>query len=292
MSKIFLFNATGMQGMAIAEKLKAKGHAITSPVRSEEKQAQLNNIGYEAFVSDFSTTSLAPQIKNADKVVLQIPAQISPSQMIAFARNAIEAIKQAGTPQTVFVISSTLPDNKIGKKSVDARVEMKDYCLEHLPNTPIFSSTEYLENFSTAYRSAIEGDGIIPQTIPPNYPVNYLSWKDLATYVEAALDSNKLDGGLYRIGGSEGISGNELADRLGSILKKKLNYVPISHEQLAGILTPILGESIARDYAEFYEYQDTKGQHLLNPDTNEIRNVLGIELPNFEEWAQHAFQSN
>ena len=36
--------------------------------------------------------------------------------------------------------------------------------------------------------------------IPPDYPVNYLSWKDLATYVEATLDSDKLNGGLCRIG--------------------------------------------------------------------------------------------
>ncbi|MEM8895677.1 MAG: hypothetical protein AAGC88_13930, partial [Bacteroidota bacterium] len=231
------------------------------------------------------------QIKQVDQVVLQIPAQIAPWDMVDIARKALTAIKDAGSPKTVFVISSTLPDLAVGKGSVDARVKMKDLSLELLPDTPILSATEYLENFSTAYRGAIEGNGVILQTIPPNYPVNYLSWGDLATYVEAALSSTKLEGKLYRIGGNEGINGNDLAKRLGAVLGKDLHYAPITHEELARFLTPILGESIARDYAEFYEYQDTEGQDLLNPDTREIRSLLGVQLPSFEEWAKQAFNA-
>lgn len=65
---------------------------------------------------------------------------------------------------------------------------------EKLPNTPILSATEYLENFSTAYRQPIMENSIIPQTIPPNFLVNYLSWNDLASYVLAALNADNLEG--------------------------------------------------------------------------------------------------
>lgn len=285
-----LFNATGMQGSSIAEHLKSLGHEIVAPVRSSQKVEELQHKGFFAFETDFSTASLVPKMKEVDKVVLQIPAQIAPQEMLSLASKCIEAILEADYPDTVFVISSTLPNAKVGVPSVDARVEMKDLSLEKLPTTPILSVTEYLENFSTAYRNAIESDGIIPQTIPPNYPVNYLSWSDLAHYVIEALFSGKLEGKLYRIGGREGLTGNDLAKRLGQVIKKDLQYVPVTHEQLAGFLTPILGESVAKDYAEFYEYQDTRGQELLNPDTREIRKILNLNLPSFEEWATGAFK--
>ena len=291
MSKVLLFNATGMQGNSIAQYLTEKGHDIIAPVRSSAKQAQMEAKGYKAFVTDYTLNSLVPVLQKVDKVVLQIPAQIAPSAMVAIAQKCITAILEAGYPDTVFVISSTLPDQKVGIPSVDARVTMKDLSLEKLPKTPVLSATEYLENFSTAYRTTILEKGVIPQTIPADYPVNYLSWADLAQYVDAALFADHLEGKLYRVGGNEGITGNELAKRLGSIIGKELHYTSITHTALAGFLTPILGESVARDYASFYEYQDTQGQHLLNPDTSEVRKLLGITLPTFEKWASTAFSA-
>ncbi len=289
--KIMLFNATGMQGATTANQLKSLEHQVVAPARSLEKAQALQSQGITSFETDFSVISLAPQMERVDAIIAQIPAQVSPHQMVTLTSSYAEAILQAGYPPTVFVISSTLPDTKVGVPSVDARVEMKDLVLDKLPQTPILSATEYLENFSTAYRTAIESDGIIPQTIPANFPVNYLSWADLAQYVIAALFTNRLKGGLYRIGGREGITGNDLALRLGKAIGGNLRYQPITHEQLEGFLTPILGESIAKDYAEFYEYQDTQGQSLLNPDTTQIREMLGLTLPTLEEWAATAFTS-
>ncbi|MEO1054984.1 MAG: NmrA family NAD(P)-binding protein [Bacteroidota bacterium] len=291
MEKIMLFNATGMQGATIAAHLTSLGHQIVAPVRSAQRLKELQSKGFTAFETDYSIASLSPQMEKVDKVLLQIPAQISPSEMVSLTSRCVDAILAADYPDTVFVISSTLPDAKVGVPSVDARVEMKNLSLSKLPKTPILSATEYLENFSTAYRHTIESDGVIPQTIPANYPVNYLSWSDLAHFTSAALFSNVLEGKLYRIGGNEGITGYDLAERLGQVINKNLRYAPITHDQLAGFLTPILGESVAKDYAEFYEYQDTRGQELLNPNTKEIRKVLGLTLPQFEEWAQKAFKN-
>lgn len=85
------------------------------------------------------------------------------------------------------------------------------------------------------------------------------------------------------------MTGNALADRLGKVLGKTLNYAPVTHEQLQGILIPILGEAVAKDYATFYHWQDGDGADLLNSDTCDIRKLLGVTLPSFEEWAKQAF---
>ena len=290
MHKILLFNATGAQGNTISQHLLESGYEVLAPVRSEKNIALLKERNIKAFLTDFTTNALLPIVQKADKVILQIPAAVIPDTMTKIAENAMEAILKAGSPKTVFVISSTIPSGYVGIRSVDARKKMVDMANEKLPNTPILSSTEYLENFSTAYREPILENGVIPQTIPPHSPVNYLSWSDLASYVLAALDSDKLKGGVHPIGGNQGISGIELADRLGKVLGKQLSYLPISHRQLEGILTPIMGAEVASDYAEFYEWQDSDGASLLNPNTEEIRKLLGVRLPSFEEWAIRAFK--
>lgn len=289
MNNVLLFNATGAQGTIISQKLLEKGNIVLAPVRSGKNIEFLEKRNIKAFLTDFSATSLLPIIEKADKVVLQIPAAVVPDVMTEITKNALEAIKEAGSPKTVFVISSTIADTYVGIKSVDARKKMVEMALEKMPNVPILSSTEYLENFSTAYRQPILENGVIPQTIPPNLPVNYLSWSDLAAYVLAALESNKLNGKIYPIGGNEGLTGLDLAKRLGKVLGKNLKYVPITHGELQGILTPIMGAEVAKDYAEFYHWQDTIGASLLNPNTKEIRNLLDVSLPSFEEWAKEAF---
>jgi len=229
MDSILLFNATGAQGTTISQKLLERGYDILAPVRSEKNISILKERNIKAFLTDFSPLSLIPIMEKADKIVLQIPAAVVPNIMTEVAKNAMEAIRKVGSPKTVFVISSTIADKYVGIRSVDARKKMVDLAKEKLPDTPILSSTEYLENFSTAYRQPILENGIIPQTIPPNLSVNYLSWSDLASYVLAALESDKLTGRVYPIGGSKGLNGIELADRLGKVLGKQLNYVPISH---------------------------------------------------------------
>ncbi|MEM7484168.1 MAG: NmrA family NAD(P)-binding protein [Bacteroidota bacterium] len=289
MNTILLFNATGAQGATISQRLLEKGNTILAPVRSKKNIEILGERGIKAFLTDFSTASLLPIIEKAEKVVLQIPAAVVPDTMTEIAEKAMEAIKEVGNPKTVFVISSTITDKYVGIRSVDARKKMVEMAMEKMPDTPILSSTEYLENFSTAYRQPIMENGVIPQTIPPTSPVNYLSWNDLASYVLAALESDNLSGEIYPIGGNEGLTGLDIAERLGKVLGKDLNYVPVTHEQLQGILTPIMGAEVAKDYAEFYQWQDTTGASLLNPNTEEIQNLLDVSLPSFEEWAQKAF---
>ncbi|MEM6718880.1 MAG: NAD(P)H-binding protein [Bacteroidota bacterium] len=290
MERIVLFNATGCQGTAIAKRLQEDNVTIVAPVRSEKNIKLLNERNIESFLTDFSVESLTQELQKADKVVVQIPAAIQPTLMVEIAENIMNAVVKAGYPKTVVVVSSTIPTTLTNKESVNARIKIKELSLEKLPDSPILSATEYLENFSTAYRVPILDHGVIPQTIPSNHPVNYLSWNDLSIYVYAALTATNLSGKMYPIGGNEGINGADLAERLGNVLNKKLTYTPVSYKQLEGILTPIMGPEIAKDYAEFYEWQDTDGVELLNPDTNGIRKLLNIELPSFEEWARSAFK--
>ena len=74
------------------------------------------------------------------------------------------------------------------------------------------------------------------------------------------------------------------------VINKPLRYHTLTHSELEGFLTPIVGQQLASELAEFYTWQDTEGAELLNPDTKELRKRLGIKLPTFEEWSKQAFR--
>ncbi len=290
MSTILLFGASGQQGSAIARRLQEQGHSIIAPVHSETSLAVLRERGIEAVQSDFSLRSLIPLVQKANKVVLQVPVVISPAEMITFATNALEAIREAGSPHTVMNISSIVPVENVGLAGPDTRLALKNLAFEILPNSIVLSSTLYLENFSQAYRQAIEYGGVIPQAIPADIPVSYLSLDDLALFTIGALERIELQGKFIPIGGNDALTGTELAQRLSKVIGKDIHYQSITPEELAGVLKPMLGEQIALQIAEMYIWESTSGSSLLTVDVRYAQSLLGVTLPSsFEEWAQASF---
>lgn len=289
-SKIILFGASGQQGNAIAQKLMSEGHEVIAPVRSQKSKEVLDQQGIDARLSDFSITSLTTIVGKGEKVVMQVPVVITPLEMIAFAENALRAIVAAGSPHTVFNISSIVPKQLVGLQGPDARLTLKNLASELLPNAIVLSSTLYLENFSLAYRQAIEQGGVIPQAIPNDIPVAYLSFDDLAGYILAALKKTELKGRFIPIGGSEALTGLQLSEKLSRILGKHIHYQAISPEELAGFLTPMIGEVNALQVAEMYKWESTSGSSLLCPDVNLAKDLLQVSLLSFDAWAKKAFQ--
>ncbi len=290
MSKIILFGASGQQGSAIAQKLISAGHTIIAPVRSSKSEEQLNQQGIETRRTDFSIPSLTSIIQDGDKVVLQVPVVITPSEMIVFAENALKAIAKAGALPTVFNISSIVPNEFIGLPGPDARLTLKNLAQQLVPDAIVLSSTLYLENFSQAYRQAIEQGGVIPQAIPNDIPVAYLSFDDLASYILAALEKEELKGRFIPIGGSEALTGTQLSEKLSTLLGKHIHYQAISPEELAGFLSPMIGETTALQVAEMYSWESSSGSHLLSPNVAQAKHLLNVSLPSLEEWATKAFQ--
>ena len=289
MSTILLFGATGMQGAAVARQLQEGGHAIISPVRSTEKVSQLADLGIEGVVSDFSLDSLAQIAQKATKAVVLVPAVIPTKQMVPFTEHAIRAIKQAGIERALLNISSVIPDEEVGIAGPDTRLRMKKVAFEILPSINVTSSTLYLENFSTAYRQAILEQGSIPQAIPEDVPVAYMSMEDLGKYIAAILEDESISGQYIPIGGKQAITGKEVATILSEVTGKTVQYFALQPEQLIGFLTPMIGESLAAQVGEMYAWEGTKGKAKLHPETASLIQRLGIEIPNFRQWAEGVF---
>lgn len=289
MSNILLFGATGMQGAAVAQKLLSEGNKVISPVRSQEKVNQLKEQGLEGIESDFSLNSLTSIAEKAEKAIILVPAVIPTAEMLPFSETALQAVKNAGITRVVFNISSVIPDAKVGIPGPDTRLEMKETPFNILPEVTITNSTLYRENFSTAYRQGIVEQGMIPQAIPYEAPVAYMSMDDLGEYLYAILNDESFKGQYLALGGKDALSGKELEEQFSEILGEEIKYQALPPEALIQFLTPMIGQDLAAQVGEMYAWEGTTGKEKLNPDTKALQAKLKLNLPSFKEWAKTVF---
>lgn len=284
-----LFGASGTQGQAIAAHLLQQGYQLIGPVRSTQSAELVQRLGVHPVITDFSVSSLVRVMAEARQAIIQVPVIITPGEMERFATQVLTATAEAGVPHTVMIISSIIPTQQVGLAGPDMRLILAQLAHEIIPNAVILSTTLYLENFSLAYRQAIQEQGIIPQAIPVDVPVSYLAMTDLARYVDAAVRRRNLKGQLIRIGGREALTGTQLAHRLGAVLNKPLQYIALQPVELVGFLTPLIGPSTAEQVGEMYAWEGSSGAHLLAVDPEQSQEVMEVTPVQFEAWAKEAF---
>lgn len=289
MSNILLFGATGMQGTAVAQKLLADGNKVISPVRSQEKANQLKKQGIEGIESDFSLSSLTSIAEKADKAIILVPAVIPTAEMLPFSETALQAVKTADITRVIFNISSVIPDTKVDISGPDTRLQMKEIPFNIIPEVTVTNSTLYRENFSTAYRQGIVEQGIIPQAIPYDVPVAYMSMEDLGEYLYAILQDDSFKGQYLALGGKDALSGKELEALLSEILGKEIKYQALPPEALVQFLSPMIGQELTTQVGEMYAWEGARGSEKLNPDTTALQTKLKLNLSSFKEWAKKAF---
>jgi uncharacterized protein YbjT (DUF2867 family) len=182
--------------------------------------------------------------------------------------------------------SSVIPPARTGVEAPDARVELLETVRQVLPQTVVLRPTLLLDNFSGPLRPALEG-GVVPQGIPADIPVAYISAEDQAAYAVAALDRPELAGELLPIAGAEAVTGSLLAAALGQAMGRKLTYVHLSQAQVREALA-FAGEAVAAAVAEMYAWEGTEGADQLAPDLTRTREALGVTPTPLADWAASA----
>jgi uncharacterized protein YbjT (DUF2867 family) len=128
---------------------------------------------------------------------------------------------------------------------------------------------------------------VVPQGIPADIPVAYISAEDQAAYAVAALDRPELAGELLPIAGADALTGPELAAALGQAMGKQLTYVSLSQAEVREALA-FTGEDVAAAVAEMYAWEGTEGADQLAPDLTRTRDALGVTPTPLADWAASA----
>jgi len=284
---VLVYGATGTQGGPVARRLLERGDRVRVLTRQRAAAAAWAERGAQVARADLPDSSgLVAAHEGVDAVFLQISASVSPPQIPLMARAALTAARDAGVAHIVMTSSSVIPPARTGVEAPDARVELLETVREVLPRTVVLRPTLLLDNFSGPLRPALDG-GVVPQGIPADVPVAYISAEDQAAYAVAALDRPELAGELLPIAGGEAVTGPQLAKVLGEAMGTQLAYVPLSQSEVPDALA-FAGPVVAAAVAEMYAWEGTEGADQLAPDLTRTRHALGVMPTPLADWARSA----
>lgn len=285
---VVVLGATGTQGGPVARRLLSRGERVRALVRDERRGASLREAGADLAVADLDRAeTLAQAFAGADAAFVQLSASQPWRAMLAQARNVLAALRAARVARVVVTTTSVVPPARTGRATPDSRIALVEAVRELVPHATLLAPTLYLENFSGPLRGALES-GVIPQAIPEDVPVRYLSLDDHAGYAVAALETRGLEGRFVPIGGRDALDGRALAATLGAALRRPLQYAALppaaAVEQLAAFLPRLIAEQIG----EMYAYEGGEGAALLSPDPAHAA-ALPFEPTSAADWAARAF---
>lgn len=283
---IIITNAGSQQIQPTIKALIKNGHQLTGVVRNAmnypEERFFNGKIRWLTKTNDIR--NLAELFSGNDVAVIQTPSVLTPEEMVESLRSELIATQESSIGRVIVIISSVIPDEKVGAKGPDARLEMLKIAKEIRPDALILSSTLYLENFSIALRDALL-NGSLLQAIPEDVRVSYLSYENLNRFVQYGI-SNATLSGLLPMFGPEAWNGVELANFFAKVLGKNVKYKTLTSEEIVGFLANIIGPRVANQVAEMYAFESKEGRKLLDPEVK-----IKLDLQTNIEWAKTAFPS-
>lgn len=285
--RVLVYGATGTQGAPVARTLLQRGDSVRVITREPAAAQQWVQHGAEVVGADLrSGRGLAAANEGVDAAFVQISASVAPALIPRLAKAALSAARDAGVGHVVLTSSSVIPPAPTGIAAPDARVALLATVREVLPASVVLRPTLLLDNFSGPLRPALDG-GAVPQGVPADVPVSYISADDQAAYAVAALDRPELAGELLPIAGADTVTGPTLAAVLGQAMGRQLAYVPMSEPEVRQALA-FVGDEIAAAVAQMYAWESTQGADQLAPDLTRSRAALGVTPTPIATWAATA----
>lgn len=289
-TKVLVFGATGTQGAPVVTRLLDRGARVHAVARTRDQASALVARGVDPVVVDLrDRTSLTKAFASVEAAFLVFSASVPDAEWLLHARNALEAVREAGIARVVVTTSTIVPSAPVGISRPDAKLELLDRIRATAPSATVLSPTFFLENFSTALRAAVLG-GVIPQALPENVPVRYLSLDDQAAFVVAALERPELAGRHLPIAGAESLTGAALAERIGVALERPVAYHAIPPEAFRAQLLAFLDPAVVDALTGMLVFAGGEGAPLLDPDLAPTLAALPIPTESVVEWARRAFR--
>lgn len=282
--KILVTGATGNTGRAVVDELLARGVPVRALVHSKDaRSAALERRGAETAVADmFDPDQILAAMRGTQRAYylpLYHPYMIQSAAAFAVAaRDAkLEAIVSLGQ----WLASPVHPSLATRQTWLADRVFSMIPGVAHVRVSPGYFADNYLRLIEYAAHlgvfPTITGDS---KDAPP-------SNEDIARVVVAALmDPRKHAGKEYRPTGPALLSGNDMAEILGRVLRRKIRRVDLPWWLfLQAARTGKVGAFLVSNL-HYYVEDHKQGAFAFSAPTNDVLEVTGRPAEDFETTAR------
>ena len=277
--KILITGATGNVGSAVLDILSSTDANLRALVHDEPKAQSLRDRGVEAILGDFlDPESLAPALEGVGTVLLITP--IHPEQ-VRQAANVIEAARDSDNDPRIVRLSVAQASHEAPTKNSRQHAQIEEELISSgLPYT-LLRPTTFMQN-TLATARAVASEGRIYQPFKDG-KLGMIDARDMGKVAAKVLTEEGHEGKTYTLTGPAAISFHDIAEMLSAVLRKKVDYVPISLEKAKEAM---LGMGLSEWKAEvLIEYARAHSEGYSNFTTEDVEQLTGHPATSYREFA-------
>ncbi len=288
--RVAVVGATGFQGGATARLLAERNHHVcTVSRRTGADRPELPGIAVTG--GDLGRYADVRRLfDGATHAAVVMPLVYQAEKVMRYAQHIAKAAREAGLRRLVYNTNTRIPDRTTNVVAFETRRLAETVFRESLAQSDVelvvVRPPVYLDNlFSPWNGPALVNDGVLAYPLPADAPTAWISHRDLAEAVYAALTVDGIAGRVFDIGGSRTLTGPELAEAFGHGLGRSVRYVPLDPAVFEQGLAQILGAESAAGVAGIYHYMASGLEpSLMSGDDGTSASALSVKPAPVDEW--------
>ncbi|MEM9880203.1 MAG: NmrA family NAD(P)-binding protein [Pseudomonadota bacterium] len=292
---VAVFGASGRQGYAQINALLAEGYWPRGLTRSVDAYPFPIPAGLALMAADYRDEhSLEAALTNADAVFLTPPSFTDVSQGFDNAVRVASVAARMGVKRLVLNTSMFVPDEPMGQPIYDGRLALENAIEATGVPLTVFRPVLFMDNLLTDWvRPKLNSENAFIYPHGPHMEANWISLDDVGKFMAAALADESLVGERLVIGGPETLRPADVAETLGRVLGRPIDYRHSTPEEFAELLNGIFADvlDIPKDVqmaglAEFYRFNNAANSKPMVVDMAPILERIPIKLTRLEDWAK------
>jgi uncharacterized protein YbjT (DUF2867 family) len=288
--RVAVVGATGFQGGATARLLAERNHRVRTLSRKPEAdRPELPGVSVAG--GDLGRYEDVRQLfEGATHAAVMMPLVYQAEKVMRYAQHIAKAAREAGVRRLVHNSNTRVPDRTTNVAAFETRRLAETVFRESLAQSGVelvvVRPPIYLDNlFSPWNGPALVNEGVLAYPLPTDAPTAWISHRDLAEAVYAALTVDGVAGRTFDIGGAQTLTGDELAKAFGQGLGREVRYVHLEPAVFEQGLAQILGPESAAGVAGIYHYMATGLEPgLMAGDQGESAAALSLKPAEVDEW--------
>ncbi|MET9801270.1 NmrA family NAD(P)-binding protein [Streptomyces sp. NPDC006368] len=284
--RVAVVGATGFQGGAVARLLAERHHRVrTLTRRPDGDRPPLPGVSFAS--GDLGEAEDVRQLfEGATHASVVMPLVYEPDRVHRYARNIAAAALDAGVRRLVYNANTRVPRETTDVAAFETRRITEEVLRDSGVPLVVLRPPVYLDNlFSPWNGPALVNDGVLAYPLPAHTPTAWISHRDLAEAVVAALTADGVEGGTFDIGGERALTGEQLATAFGHGLGRTVRYQALDPDLFEQGLAQVLGPAAAAGVAGIYHYMATGADPLLMAGDHGVSaGALSLRPSPVDEW--------